>query len=35
MKRKSLAWLLSLVLVISLFSALAVPANAASYSNGR
>lgn len=32
MKRKSLAWLLSLVLVFSLFTALAAPANAASYS---
>jgi len=31
MKRKSLAWLLSLVLVFSLFTALAAPANAASY----
>ena len=32
MKRKGLAWFLSLVLVFSLFTALAVPANAASYS---
>ena len=32
MKRKSLAWLLSLVLVFSLFTALAAPANAAGYS---
>lgn len=32
MKRKGLAWILCLVLVFSLFTALAVPANAASYS---